>query len=281
MKKDFRTLPEGAGFHPRQQAPSLIEHTRAEIVDKQTRSVAVSIGFPITMTRVSPDYAAMLVATSYFGQHRMSSGVLYQAMREKRGLNYGDYAYIEYFPRGMFRFQPEPNLARHWHIFQIWVRPVEPANAKFAVRMALYELDKLIKDGISEEGFELTREFLSKYVNVLTATRSAELGYAIDSIYFNMPDYAQALKDELARLTREQVNKAIRRYLRTDRLVIVAVAANGEALKQQLASPDPSPIAYNSPKPDAILEEDKTIENWPLNLAPENITVIPGDKVFQ
>ena len=52
-------------------------------------------------------------------------------MRESRGLNYGDYAYIEYFPRGMNRFEPEPNLARHQQIFQIWIRPVEPPNAVF------------------------------------------------------------------------------------------------------------------------------------------------------
>ena len=27
-------------------------------------------------------------------------------------MNYGDYAYIEAFPRGMFQFFPDPNVAR-------------------------------------------------------------------------------------------------------------------------------------------------------------------------
>jgi zinc protease len=281
MKKDFRALPEGAGFHPREQSPNFINNNRVEIVEKDTRPVAISLGFPITLTRRSPDYTAMLVAASYFGQHRMSTGVLYQEMREKRGLNYGDYAYIEYFPRGSYRMEPEPNLARHYHIFQIWIRPVEPANAKFALRLAMYELNKLIKDGIPEDGFERTRDFLSKYVNVLTRTRSAELGYAIDSLYFDKPDYVASVKEDLAKLTREQVNAAIRRHLRTDHLVVVAVSQSAEALKQQLASDDPSPMTYNSPKPAAILEEDKTVEKWPLHLAAGNITVVPADKVFQ
>src|SRR6202040_2096714 len=98
---------------------------------KDTRSVAFSLGFPIGLTRTHPDYAAMLLVSSYLGQHRMSSGVLYQRMRELRGLNYGDYAYIEYFPRGMFLSEPQPNLARHTQIFQVWIRPVEPPTAKF------------------------------------------------------------------------------------------------------------------------------------------------------
>ena len=60
-----------------------------------------------------------------------------------RGLNYGDYAYIEAFPRGMFQFFPEPNIARRAQVFEIWIRPVVPENAHMALRIALYELDKL------------------------------------------------------------------------------------------------------------------------------------------
>ena len=281
VKKDFRTLPESAGFRPREEWAKPIERTRVVIVEKDTRSVAISLGFPIALTRQQPDYAALLVATSYLGQHRMSSGLLYREMREKRGLNYGDYAYIEYFPRGMYLMEPEPNLMRQFQIFQIWVRPVEPTNAKFALRLALYELDKLIQNGISQADFERTREFLTKYVNVLTRTRSAELGYAIDGVYVDQPDYNTYLKEHLAKLTRADVNAAIRRYLRTDRLVIAMVAKNGEALKKELASPDASPMTYNSPKPAPVMEEDKTVEKWPLGLRVEDITVVKGETVFE
>ena len=136
----------------------------------------------------------------------MSGGVLYDRMREKRGLNYGDYAYIEYFPRGMFLMEPQPNLARRYQIFQVWIRPVEPPTAKFALRLALFELDKLHENGMTQEQFERTREFLSKYVNVLTRTKRAELGYAIDSVYYGMNPYNEYLKAQLAKLTLEDVN---------------------------------------------------------------------------
>jgi zinc protease len=211
----------------------------------------------------------------------MSGGVLYGRMREKRGLNYGDYAYIEYFPRGMFLMEPSPNLARRHQIFQIWIRPVEPPTAKFALRLALYELDKLVKNGISEEDFQRTRDFLGKFANVLTRTKRAELGYAIDSAFYGIPNYNQYLKSALAKLTRDGVNRAIQRHLRADRLVIAAVARNGEDLKRQLSSDDPSPMIYNSPKPADITGEDQIVEKWPLNLRAADITVKPVGEVFQ
>ncbi|HMC59043.1 MAG TPA: insulinase family protein [Candidatus Solibacter sp.] len=128
MKKDFRKLPENAGFQPRITAPKQIDSTRVAIAEKDTRSVAYSLGFPIDVRRGTPDYAALLLVSSYLGQHRMSGGLLYDRMREQRGLNYGDYAYIEYFPRGMFLMEPQPNLARQQQIFQLWIRPVEPTR---------------------------------------------------------------------------------------------------------------------------------------------------------
>jgi len=281
MKKDFGALPAAKGFPPRLQPPAAIEANRAVIVDKDTRSVAYSLGFPIPVTRQNPDYAALLVASSYLGQHRMSGGVLYQEMREKRGLNYGDYAYIEYFPRGMYLFEPQPNQARHYQIFQLWIRPVEPPTAKFALRLALFELDRFVRQGLSQEAFDRTREYVTKYLNVLTRTQSANLGYAIDGMFYERPNFTSSLKADLAKLTRDDVNKAIRQYLRADKMVIVSIAHNGEGLKQQLASEDPSPMKYNSPKPETILEEDKTVEKWPLGLTPASIAVVPVAGVFQ
>jgi zinc protease len=281
MKKDFASLPAGTTFRTRVEPRVPTGGNRLTIIDKDTRSVAYSIGFPISVRRGDPDFAALLVAQSWFGQHRASGGRLYDRMRELRGLNYGDYAYIEYFPRGMFQFEPSPNLARGSQIFQLWIRPVEPPTSKFALRLALYELDKLVKSGIPPEGFERTREFLGKYVNILTQTKSAELGYHIDSMYYGIPDYNQYIKTALAKLTLDDVNRAIRRHLRADRLTMVAVSKDGAGLKAQLASDAPSPMTYNSSKPAAVAEEDLVVQKFPLNLKPEDATVVPVGQVFE
>jgi len=281
LKKDFSRLPEGKRITPARPAPKPVHGIHVRMIEKQTRSVAISIGFPIKVKRGDPDFVPLLVAQSYFGQHRSSGGKLFETMRQLRGLNYGDYAYIEYFPRGMFQFQPDPNLARPLQIFQIWIRPVRPPTAHFALRLAFYEFGRLIKEGLSKEDFERSRSFLSKYVNLLTTTKSAELGYRIDSLYYGIPDYNSYLKKHLAKLKRRDVNRAIRRHLHTNDLWIAMVAGHCEDLKRQLVSGEPFPMSYNSPKPEEILAEDKIVEKWKIPIRAENVEIIPVEKVFE
>jgi len=281
MKKDFATLPAKDDTPVPAIKPEPVDHTRAVIVEKNTRSVAYSFGFPIDVKRGDPDYPALLLMQSYLGPHRMSGGRLFQRIREVRGINYGDYAYIEYFPRGMNLMEPSPNIARRSQIFQIWIRPVEPPAAAFTLRLAFFELIKLIKDGLSAEDFNRTKEFLGKYVNLLTKTKNAELGYAIDSLYYGIPDYNSYIKNGIAKLTLEQVNAAIRKHLRVDRIQIVAVSANAEQLKQQLVGAGPTPIQYNSAKPADIMAEDKTVEKLDLGLRAMDVQIVPVATVFE
>ena len=281
VKKDFATLPAGPADQFNLKTPEPVKRSRMTLIEKDTRSVAWSFGFPIGVKRGDPDYPALLVAQSYLGQHRESAGRLFVRLREVRGLNYGDYAYIEYFPRGMNRMEPDPNLGRHQQIFQIWVRPVEPANAGFALRAALFELNKLVKDGIPETDFQHSRGFLSKFVNVLTKSKSAVLGYAIDSAYYGMPNYNEYLKASLAKLTAADVNRAVRKHLRAENLVIVGVGKDVAALRLKLLSGEATPIQYNSPKPQEIMDEDKVVERWPVGLKAQDVRMVPVDSVFE
>jgi zinc protease len=280
---DFAKLPTGGrGFlQDVMRRPKLDPGTRIEIVQRETRSTAVSLGFPINVTRADKDWPALAVVQSYFGQHRSSNSYLYQRLREARGLNYGDYAYIEYFPRGMFQFQPDANLGREMQIFQIWIRPVEPVNGHFVLRAALYEYDKLVRDGMSKESFESTREFLSKYVNVLTATQDAQLGYALDSRYYRLADFPTYMREQLAKLTLEDVNRAIKLYLKSDSMRIAIVTKDAAGLRDAILSNKLSPITYNSPKPKEITDEDKLIEAYKIVVKPNDVVIVPTDKVFQ
>ncbi|HYE65581.1 MAG TPA: hypothetical protein VD966_08360, partial [Pyrinomonadaceae bacterium] len=186
-----------------------------------------------------------------------------------------------YFPRGMFQFTPDPNLARRQQIFQIWIRPVEPENGLFTLRATLYEFDKLVREGMSQQAFEATREFLTKYANILTQTQDSQLGYALDSRYYGIPDFNTYMREQLARLTLEDVNRAIQQHLKTDRMRVVIVTKDATALRDAILAGKPSPITYNSPKPKEILEEDKVIENYKINVKPENVLIVPVEQVFQ
>jgi zinc protease len=281
LQQDFAVLPLGSAPRPSLPKPTLDAGLRIEIVQRETRSTAISLGFPIEVVRGDPDWPALALVNSYFGQHRSSNSLLYQRLRETRGLNYGDYSYIEYFPRGMFQFQPDPNQARRQQVFQIWIRPVEPQNGLFTLRAALYEYDKLVREGLTPEAFEATREFLSKYVNVLLQTQDARLGYALDSRFYGIGPFDEYLRSALAKLTLADVNQAIRRHLKSDQMRVVIVTKDAQALREAILRDQPSPITYNSPKPKPILDEDKLIEKLTIPVKPDALTIRPVTAVFE
>jgi zinc protease len=279
---DFAKLPAGAAGAAKKFAqPASKPGMRIEIIKRETRATAISMGFPVPVNRSHKDWPALALVASYLGQHRSSVSHLYQRLREARGLNYGDYAYVEYFPRGMFQFTPDPNLGRSSQIFQIWIRPVEPQNSLFALRAALFEYDKLVRDGIPQKDFEAIRDFLVKYANVLTATQGARLGYALDSRYYGTPEYTAFIRDRVSKLTKADVDRAIKQYLAPGQMRVVVITKDAEGLRDAIVKGTPSPITYNSPKPPDILAEDKLIEKYKVNVRPEQVVVVPVEQVFQ
>jgi zinc protease len=281
VEADLAMLPSGGAAKTRVDAPALLAGNRIAIITRDTRSTAISLGFPIDVNRASPDWPALALAVSYLGQHRTSNGYLYGWLREARGLNYGDYAYLEYFPRGMFQFTPDPNLARQQQIFQIWIRPVEVNTGVFTLRAAIYGYDTFVRNGLSREAFDATRQFLTKYSNILTQTQGARLGYALDSRYYGIGDYNTYVRDALAKLTVDDVNRAIRQHLSTDRMQIVIVTKDPKPFQDAVAKNTPSPIVYNSPKPKGIMNEDAVIQAYRMNVKPEQVTVVPVERAFQ
>ncbi len=281
LKRDLARLPQGAGLAatpvPQGHKANGLE---VEIVQKDTRATAISFGLPLTVTRSHPDFAALWLAKTWLGEHRASSGELYQRIREVRGMNYGDYAYIEAFPRGMFQFFPNPNLGRKAQLFEVWIRPVAPENAHFALRIALTELDELLAKGLTKEAFETTRGYLMKNVFVMTATQDQQLGYALDAQWYKTPEFTQMMRHALAKLTVDDVNAAIRKHLSAKDLSVVIIAKDAEGLKEKLVTDAFSPIKYDGNKPQSLLDEDKAIGSRKLDIKRDNVKITPAAQVF-
>ena len=159
---------------------------------------------------------------------------------------------------------------------------MEPPNALFALRPTMFELDRLVREGITEAEFEATRSSSPSTSTCSPRRKSAELGYAIDSaVRHRPPEYGAYLKTALAKLTREDVNRAIRRHLDPGTLRVVMVTRDAEGLRDAILAGASSPITYNSPKPEAILAEDRIIQDYPVPVKPADITIIPEEQVFQ
>ncbi len=282
VKADFASLPSGSLETVPAPKPQPFEGLHVQIIEKDVNATAISFGFPIEVLRGSRDFYALAVATSWLGEHRNSFSHLYQVIREARGLNYGDYAYIEHFPDGGRRQFPPPNVPRRKQIFQIWIRPVPNEARLFAFRAALRELQKLVDNGMTPEQFELTRKFLKGYILHYAPTTSLRLGYALDDHFYGIDrSHLELFRKLLDELTLDEVNAAIRKHLQYRNLKVVFVTRDAAALKEALVSNAPSPITYATPKPAEVLEEDKEIATYPVAVRPENVEIVPVDSVFE
>ncbi|MCK4760989.1 MAG: insulinase family protein [Candidatus Aminicenantes bacterium] len=282
INKDFAALPECKAGERTAITPEEIAGLNVQIVEKDTESTGIHIGFPIKLIRGDEDFHALFLANQWFGVHRNSSSHLYRVIREVRGMNYGDYSYIEDFPMGGRRMMPPANAYKNPQLFEIWIRPVENKNRLFALRAALRELKKLVDNGLTQEEFDLTQKSLTKYYLHFASTNAVRLGYKIDDYIFGLKaGHLENFRKNVEALTLEKVNRAIKKHLQYDNLKIVFVSNEAEALKEALVNSTPSPITYRSPKPAAVLEEDKIIEVFPLKVKAENVEILKLDDVFK
>src|SRR5690606_8944362 len=116
-------------------APEPVRGRHVVLVDNPSASgTSISFGTPVSVRRGDRDFYALWIANSWLGEHRNSSSHLYQVIRETRGLNYGDYSYIEAFPRGGRRSMPPTGVGRSKQMFEVWIRTIATENAPFAIR---------------------------------------------------------------------------------------------------------------------------------------------------
>lgn len=259
-----------------------IEGRRVALVDKPGADASISLGFPIDVHRGEKDFYALWIANSWLGEHRNSVSHLYEVIRSERGLNYGDYSYIEAFPGGGRRGMPPANVGRRQQIFEIWIRTLPNENAHFALRAAIRELQRLVEKGMTREQFELQREFLKKYVLHFADTTMDRLGYAVDDRFYGIEgSHLERFHRMMDELTLEDVNAALSRHLQHEDMVIAIVTGEVDGLKQALVADAPSSVTYTSEKAPEILEEDEVINTYPLKIDAAAVEVIPVDDVFQ
>jgi zinc protease len=282
LEADLARLPSGKPAPAPAPAVEPLAGRHALIVEKPGPSTAISFGFPIDVRRGSREFYALWLANSWLGEHRNSSSHLYQVIREARGINYGDYSYIEAFPRGGQRQQPPTGVGRRRQLFEVWIRPVPEERAVFSLRAALREVEKLAQDGMSREDFEFTRNFLAKYCLHFAEDTESRLGYALDDRFYGLDEpHLARFRRTIAELTLEEVNAAVRKHLRTEDAVFAFVTAHGAELKAALASGAPSPIDYGAvPKGPEILAEDAEIERYPLGIPEANVRIVPVAGMF-
>ncbi|MDB5221878.1 MAG: peptidase [Chitinophagaceae bacterium] len=302
LKNDMAQLPATTPTLPtgiKANTPNGIE---VEIISKpDALGSAIFTGAPLAITRSGNDFAALMVANSYLGEHRKSYGKLYDKIRSTRSMNYGDYSYIEWYDNGGGNMLPQSGVPRLSNYFSMWIRPVQIAeglkkqyeelsdieigHAQFALRLAVRELDNLINKGLSQKDFEVTRQFLRSYIKLYIQTPESQLGFLLDSKYYGRKDYIKEMDALLAKLTVDDVNRAVKKYLQTQNMFITIVTDDSEAgpLARALEKNTPSPMSYSNlvreGLPKAVVDEDAEIAKYKLNV--KKVKVVDTKDTFK
>lgn len=302
LKKDLEALSRINPTIPQAPKVSMPDGIHVEIISKESAfGSAMFMGFPIDITKAKDDYAALMVANSYLGEHRKSYGRLYMQIRETRSMNYGDYSYIDWYENGGANMVPPSGVPRNSNYFAMWIRPVQIAKqlnqqypelkdlqlgpAHFALRMAIRELSKIVSNGISKEDFEATRTFLRSYMKLYIKSPSEQLGYLMDSKFYGRKDYIKEMDNLLANLKTEDVNNAIKKYLQADNMFVTIVTDKSEAdpLRESLLKNSDSPMSYSnalkSGLPKEVLAEDEEVSKFKLNI--KSVDIIKSEETFR
>jgi zinc protease len=287
LAAELGRLPAGKPEAVPAPKPAAIEGRHVTLVEKKGPSTSISFGCPIDLHRGSREYYALWIANSWLGEHRNSASHLYQVIRDTRGLNYGDYSYIEAFPHGGRRTMPPTGVGRRGQMFEVWIRSVPRENALFALRAGLREVENLAANGMTKEQFEFTKRFLKSYCLHFAEGTPQRLGYAVDDRYFGLASgpgagHLATFRKMMDEITLDEVNAAVKKYMQAANLQIAIVTSDADAMKDAIVSDAPSPVAY--PKvltpTKEILAEDKIIEAWPLKIPAANVAVVPVTRMF-
>ena len=302
LKTDLSQLSDATYVAVQPSKPREAKGIEVEIISKDDAfGSAVFTGAPLPITRANDDFAALMIANSWMGEHRKSYSRLYQKLRETRSMNYGDYSYIEWYNNGGSNQLPPSGVPRSSNYWSIWLRPVQIAeqlkaqypeladvkigHAHFALRLALREFSLLIKNGMSAEDFAATKTFLRSYSKLYAQGPEQQLGWLMDSAFYGRTNYLAELDKLLADVSLEQVNQAIRRYWQIDNLFVTIVTDDSEApaLAESLRNNTPSPMSYStlvkSGLPPEVLAEDDAVANFKLNIG--KVTIVPSAETFK
>ncbi|HVG10447.1 MAG TPA: pitrilysin family protein [Thermoanaerobaculia bacterium] len=279
LQKDLAALPKGQGGRTALPPAPTVKGRNFVIVEKETASVGLHFGFPLPVTRADADYFPLMVANSYLGEHRTFHGRLMQELRGARGLNYGDYSYMEYYAVPPFTSNPTPNVPRRQQYFSVWIRPVVPTDAQFALRAGMYEVQRLRDRGLTQAEFELTRDFLLNYTKLWAQSLPDRLGFQMDSEFYGTPYFIDEVDKRLRTMKVEEVNAAVKKYLSLDNFAAVLITSNAAQVQEMLQKDAPSPKTYNSPVAAEVSDADKTIQAIPVK--PTRIEIVPVAALYE
>ncbi len=208
------TGPESVDINVEDPLPPSQAH-REIVVLKDKASVDILLGTSAPLRRASEDYYAALLANKALGESTLSSRLGLE-VRDREGLTYGINS----------RFRAPSLAAGPWYIGV----SVNPNNVERAIKSALSVVRDYVEHGIRADELADEKSSAIGSFKVALAT-SAGLAQALWSSEFHNlgMDYIDRYPQIIEAVAVEEVNAAIRKYFRPERLTIV-IAGDYESI---------------------------------------------------
>ncbi len=279
----FRDLPVGDSDQASLPTSANADKAKLLIVKGDFTATGVHLGQILPINRSHGDFPELYLASTAFGKHRSFVGRLMIKVREIRGLNYGTYSYVEDFPHGGHMMSPPTQASRTQQAFTVWARPTILENGCFILRQVKREVDSLANIGLTVSEFENTRSHLVGQLPILGSSLESQLGYAIDSLFYGIQgDFLKLAREKISQTKLESVNGLLNKYIQPEQLKMVVVTPDPDRYIKQILSQSCG-IQYGPgvEKPADVLDEDKAISAYSLNLKKEDIRVISASSLFE
>jgi len=270
VMKDVQRLSSGpVDKEPVAAPPAKLTSNAIIIQQAATQATTVTFGYSLPvdlMTRGHPEYAALRIALRHYGDGSFTSRLMSE-IRVKRGINYGNSAGL--------RFE---GLA-----LEVYIGAADTTeSAHFATRMAMYELNKVIEDGLTQEDFEFVRNRWFNVLPVAVDTPAHVLSLAIEGHEYGFgDDYLSYMQGQLSNLTLADVNAAARKWLQDESVTYVFVTPNATDLKARLIDGTTSVPTYSTDVvPENVTAIDDIVKDYPLGLDASNVEITTADELF-
>ncbi len=171
----------------------------------------------IGQDRSTKDYFPLIVANTILGGAFTSR--LNANLREKNGFTYGI--------RSSFQYR---RSAGPWGVSTA----VGTEVTADAVREAVFEVEKFVTEGPSQEEIESSRDYIAGVFPLRFETTDHIASHVVNTLVYGLPDdYYQSHRERVRMVTQDDVHQAVVRSIRPDEMTIVIVG-DAESVKDPL-----------------------------------------------
>jgi zinc protease len=200
-------LPEGPRVPDPVGEPARVPGRRLVFVDKPERTQTQILIGGLGTSPHDEDHVALSVANAVFGGSFTSR--LMREVRSKRGWSYGAYARL--------------SVDKQRQSFSMWTFPAA-TDAAACIGLELELLEAFVAKGVTSSELSFIKKFLGRSYAFDVDTASKRLHQALDVEVLGLaPDYYAGYLANLAGVTVDQANAAVKARLSLDDLLVVVV----------------------------------------------------------